>query len=73
MANENQPGSGMRGNRTRDESRQLRERRGDRLVGTIENEYGVDLGVSGDMRLDTYRERTGLTSIEDIVEQARKR
>jgi hypothetical protein len=73
MANENKPASGMRGNRTRDESGQLREKRGDTLVGTIENEYGVDLGVRTDMRLDTYRERTGLTSIKDIVEQARKR
>jgi hypothetical protein len=73
MANENKPGSGMRGNRARDESGQLREKRGDTLVGTIETEYGVDLGVRRDMRLDTSRERSGLTSIKDIVEQARKR
>jgi hypothetical protein len=42
-------------------------------MGTIEREYGVDLGVRADMRLDTYRERTGLDSIKDIVEHGRKR
>jgi hypothetical protein len=73
MANESKPGSGMRGNRTRDEGGQLREKRGDTLIGTIEDQYGVDLGVRRDMRLDTYRERTGVTSIKDIVEQARER
>jgi hypothetical protein len=63
----------MRGNRTRDEDGQLRRKRGDTLVGTIEQEYDVDLGVRSDMRLDTLRQRTGLDSIKDIVEKARKR
>lgn len=65
--------NGMRGNRTRDEDGQLRRKRGDTLVGTIEQEYDVDLGVRSDMRLDTLRQRTGLDSIKDIVEKARKR
>jgi hypothetical protein len=65
------PATGMRGRRARDEDGRLREKRGDTLIGTIEDEYGVDLGVRSDMRLDTYRERTGLTSIKEIVEQAR--
>jgi hypothetical protein len=66
------PGRGMRGGRSRDEDGQLREKRGDTLVRTIEEQYGVDLGVRGDMRLDTYRERTGLDSIKEIVEDARR-
>ena len=73
MTNSQGSASGMRGDRTRDENGQLREKRGDTLVRTIEAEYGVDLGVRGDMRLDTYRERTGLTSIKEIVEQGRRR
>jgi hypothetical protein len=63
--------TGMHTNRTRDDDGQLRQKRGDTLVGNIEQEYGVDFGVRSDMRLDTLRERTGLTSIEDLVRQAR--
>jgi hypothetical protein len=72
MSTESNPKSGMRGDRSRDGDGQLREKRGDTLVRTIEEKYDVDLGVRGDMRLDTYRERTGLGSIKDIVEDARR-
>jgi DNA-binding transcriptional MerR regulator len=64
--------SNMQGGRSRDEDGRLREKRGDTLVRTIEEQYDVDLGVRGDMRLDTYRERTGLNSIKEIVENARQ-
>ena len=62
----------MRGGRSRDENGQLHEKRGDTLIRTIEEQYDVDLGVRGDMRLDTYRERTGLNSIKEIIEDARR-
>jgi hypothetical protein len=64
--------SGMRGDRARDESGRLRQKRGDTHMGSIESEYDLDLGVRSDMHLETYREQTGLHSIEDIIDRARK-
>jgi hypothetical protein len=32
----------------------------------------VDFGVRSDMRLDTLRDQTGLTSIEDLLRNARR-
>jgi hypothetical protein len=58
---------GMRGYRSRNEGGELRQKRGDTLARTIEETYGVDLGVRGDCRVDTLRERTGETSIAGII------
>ena len=44
---------GMRGQRARTDDGTLREKRGDTHIGTIEKEYGLDLGVRSDMRWDT--------------------
>ena len=63
--------NGMRGDRSRDENGRLRQKRADTHIGTIENEYDIDLGVRSDMRLDTYRQKTGLNSIEEIVDHSR--
>ena len=57
----------MKGIRSRNESGPLRAKRGDTLVGTIEKQYGVDLGVRSDMRLDTLKERTGMPSLNYIL------
>ncbi len=60
----------MRGCRARnDGSGQLRLKRGDTLAATIEQQYGVDLGVRGDTRLDTLRRLTGEVSIEGVIER----
>lgn len=60
----------MRGQRSRNRTDgRLRQKRGDTLARTIEQEYGVDLGVRSDARLDTLRERTGATSVEDVIER----
>jgi len=58
---------GMLGIRSRNQSGPLRAKRGDTLVGTIEKQYGVDLGVRSDMRLDTLKQRTGMASLNDIL------
>ena len=63
----------MKGPRSRDEDGELRQVRGDKLVGTIEAEYGVDLGVRPDMRLDTLRKRLGVTDMKDILDSAQKK
>ena len=61
----------MHTNRTRDENGELRRKRGDTLVRTIEDQYDVDFGVRGDMRLDTLRHRTGAASIEELLRHGR--
>jgi len=58
---------GMRGNRSRTKRGPLREKRGDTHMGTIEREYGLDLGVRSDMRWDTYKKKTGVKSLNDLI------
>lgn len=64
--------TGMHTSRTRDDGGKLRQKRGDTLVGNIEQEYDVDFGVRSDMHLDTLRQQTGLTSIQDLLRHARE-
>lgn len=58
---------GMLGYRTRDEDGELRHKRGDTLVKTIEHHYNIDLGVRGDTRLDTLLKRTGAKSLKELL------
>lgn len=55
--------------RCRDQDGEIRQKRGDTLVGTLRKTYGPDFapGVRSDMRLDTLRERMGGTSLSQIV------
>jgi hypothetical protein len=62
----------MHTDRTRDDDGELRQKRGDTHVGKIEAEYNVDFGVRSDMHLQTLRQQTGLTSIDELVRQARR-
>lgn len=57
----------MRGPRSRNKSGPLREKRGDTLVSTLEEKYGRDFGVRGDMHLDTLLDRTGKDSLHDLI------
>jgi len=50
---------GMRGYRPRNQDGQLRDKRDDTHVGTLEKQYGRDFGVRSDMHLGTLLERTG--------------
>jgi hypothetical protein len=63
----------MKGERARNEGGELRRKRGDTRVGTIEEMYDVDFGVRADMHLDTLREKIGAEAIDKLVEQARKK
>jgi hypothetical protein len=72
MTEHHQRAKGMNTDRTRDDNGELRQKRGDTLVGNIEREYDVDFGVRADMRLDTLRQQAGLTSIEDPLRHARR-
>lgn len=54
--------------RCRDLDGEIRQKRGDTLVGTLRKTYGPDFAASvrSDMRLDTLRERAG-TSLSKII------
>lgn len=58
---------GMRGIRSRNPHGPLREKRGDTHVSTIEQTYGLDFGVRGDMHLDTLLEKKGVESLNDLI------
>ncbi len=65
--------AGMHTDPTRDDDGELRRKRGDTLVRTIEEQYGVDFGVRGDMHLDALRQRTGAQSIAELLHHGRAR
>ena len=58
---------GMKGYRPRNESGQLRMKRGDTHMGTIEQKYHIDLDVRSDMHLDTYLQSKGINSLNDLI------
>ncbi len=58
---------GMKGCRSRNETGLLRQKRSDTLVGSIEKQYGIDLGVRGDMEWGTYKSLTGVKSLNDLI------
>jgi hypothetical protein len=60
----------MKGSRSRNEDGQLRQKRGDTRVGTIQEQYNIDLGVRSDTKLETLRQRLGVNSIEDLIDKA---
>jgi len=63
---------GMKGPRSRNITGELRQKRGDTLVGTIEDQYGVDLGVRSDMKLERLRRKLGEDEIEKLIKKGRK-
>jgi len=58
---------GMRGYRSRNEDGQLRDKRDDAHIGSIEKRYGLDLGVRSDMHLGTYLKENGIKSLNDLI------
>jgi len=58
---------GMRGYRTRDENGELREKRGDTHMGTIEKQYGRDFHVRSDMHLENFLETHNKKSLNDLI------
>jgi hypothetical protein len=59
--------AGMRGIRSRNNDGELRQKRGDTHVGTIEKRYGIDLGVRSDMHLGTLLEQEKVKSLNDLL------
>lgn len=58
---------GMKGQRGRNNDGQLRQKRSDTLIGTIEKQYGIDLGVRSDMELGTYLKQNNISSLNDLI------
>lgn len=57
--------------RCRDLDGEIRQKRGDTLVGTLRKTYGPEFapGVRSDTRLDTLRERANGESLTKILKQ----
>jgi len=58
---------GMKGYRTRNENGQLRDKRDDTHMGTIEKQYGKDFNVRDDMHLGTYLKTHNIASLNDLI------
>jgi hypothetical protein len=75
MSNSNCPWNDdpdMAGCRSRNEGDgRLRAKRSDTHVGTIEDRYGVDLGMRRDAHLGTALDRYGVDSLSELLRAAR--
>ena len=58
---------GMKGHRSRNDDGELRQKRSDTKIGTIEKQYGIDLHVRSDMELGTYLEQKKIASLNDLL------
>lgn len=58
---------GMKGIRSRNPHGQLRDKRNDTHMSTIESIYGRDFNVRGNMHLGTYLEREWIKSLNDLI------
>ena len=58
---------GMKGIRSRNKDGQLRDKRDDTHVGTIEKKYGVDLDAREDMHLGNYLKQHHTKSLNDLI------
>jgi len=58
---------GMRGDRSRNQDGQLRDKRDDTHMGTIENQYNRDFGVRSDMKLGNFLEQNNIASLNDLI------
>ncbi|MDD5200472.1 MAG: hypothetical protein PHC88_11805 [Terrimicrobiaceae bacterium] len=58
---------GMKGYRSRNQDGQLRDKRDDTHMGTIEKQYGRDFEVRSDMHLRTFLEKNHVKSLNDLM------
>jgi len=52
---------------------QIRQKRGDTLVKTIEKKYGVDLGYRSDAQLHSVLVKEGLPSLSKLLKMTQKK
>ena len=58
---------GMRGYRSRNDNGQLRDKRDDTHMGTIEMQYKKDFGVRADMKLGNFLKQHRIKSLNDLI------
>lgn len=58
---------GMKGDRARNDDGELRKKRSDTFIGTIEKQYEIDLGVRSDMHLGNYLKKNNIASLNDLI------
>jgi len=63
----NNDAPGMKGSRSRNNNGELRQKRSDTHIGTIEKNYGIDLGVRSDMELGNYLKKNNTSSLNDLI------
>jgi hypothetical protein len=66
-----QDAPGMRGYRSRNQDGELRDKRDDTHMGTIERQYGRDFGVRSNMQLGTFLKENGINSLNDLIQSDR--
>ena len=59
--------AGMKGYRSRNKDGQLRDKRDDTHVSTIEKKYGVDLEARDDMHLGNFLRQHHIKSLNDLI------
>jgi hypothetical protein len=62
-----QDADGMKGYRSRNQNGQLRDKRDDTHMGTIEKQYNRDFGVRSDMQLGTFLKEKKINSLNDLI------
>lgn len=58
---------GMRGFRSRNKDGQLRDKRDDTHIGSIEDQYDIDLGNRRDMHLGNFLKKHKIKSLNDLI------
>lgn len=59
---------GMRGDRSRNDNGQLRDKRDDTYMGTIEKQYDRDFGVRSDKELGNFLKENNIASLNDLIQ-----
>lgn len=58
---------GMKGDRSRNQDGQLRDKRDDTHMGTIEKQYNRDFGVRSDKELGNFLKDNKMNSLNDLI------
>lgn len=58
---------GMKGERTRNKNGELRDKRDDTHMGTIEKQYNRNFDVRSDMHLGNYLNENNIKSLNDLI------
>ena len=58
---------GMKGERSRNDNGQLRDKRDDTHMGTIEKQYNRDFGIRSDKELGNFLTENNVASLNDLI------